>query len=183
MITARETRKLGVHPECLRRLRSAGLLVRIGRGIYALPGAAVTANHSLAVAAVAVPRGVVCLLSALRYHGVGTQSPRQVWLALDRRAARPRAGRQAIRTVRFSGGALAEGITTRVIEGIAVRIYSPAKTVADCFKYRNKIGLDVALEALREALAGRKCTMDELWRYARVCRVAEIMRPYMEAIA
>ncbi len=182
VVSSGEVRSLGIHHEYLRRLCSGGGLVRVGRGLYSLPNAEVTAHHGLAQAAKAVPKGVICLLSALRFHEIGTQSPHEVWLAIDRRAAGPRAKYPKMRIVRFSGKALTEGIDEHTIEGVRVKIYNPAKTVADCFKYRNKIGLDVALEALREAIRLRKCTVDELWNYAKVCRVAEVMRPYMEAI-
>ena len=161
---------------------SRGELVRVERGMYSLPDADVTAHHGLAQAGKIVPRGVICLISALRFHEIGTQAPHEVWIAIDRRAARPRTTHLRMRIMRFSGQALIEGIDEHIIEGVRVKIYNPAKTVADCFKYRNKIGLDVALEALREAINLRKCTIDELWSYAKVNRVAEVMRPYMEAI-
>ena len=182
VVSAGELYSLGIHHEYLRQLCAEGRIVRVGRGRYMLPDAEVTAHHGLAQAGKAVPKGVICLLSALRFHEIGTQLPHDVWVAIDRRAARPRARRPKMRIVRFSGRALTEGVSDYAIEGVPVRIYNPAKTIADCFKYRNKIGLDVALEALREALHLRKCTIDELWRYAKVCRVAVVMRPYMEAM-
>jgi predicted transcriptional regulator of viral defense system len=147
-----------------------------------LPDAEVTANHGLAVAAKAIPKSVICLLSALRYHEIGTQSPQEVWIAIDRRAASPRIKYPKLRIMRFSGMALTEGIEEQNVEGVPVKVYNPAKTVADCFKYRNKVGLDVALEALRDVVHNRRCTIDELWKYAKVCRVAKTMRPYMEAV-
>jgi predicted transcriptional regulator of viral defense system len=147
-----------------------------------LPDAEVTAHHGLAQAGKAVPKSVICLLSALRFHEIGTQAPHQVWVAIDRRAARPQVKHLKMRIVRFSGKALTEGVDEHNIEGVPVRIYNPAKTVADCFKYRNKIGLDVALEALREVVRFRKCTIDDLWRYAKICRVTKTLRPYMESI-
>jgi len=156
--------------------------VRVGHGLYSLPNVDITAHHGLAQLAKAVPKGVICLLSALRFHEIGTQAPYEVWMALDRRAARPRVAHPKTRIVRFSGKALTEGVEEHLIEGVQVRIYRPAKTVADCFKYRNKIGLDVALEALRDVLRGRKCSTDELWKYAKICRVTTTMRSYMEAI-
>lgn len=128
------------------------------------------------------PRGVICLLSAPGFHELGIQSPFEVWLAIDRRAWKPIASSPKLRIVRFSGAALTTGIERQVIEGVAVPIYSPAKTVADCFKYRNKLGLDVPLEALREGLRGRRFTRDELGAHAKVCRVASVMCPYLEAI-
>jgi len=181
VVSASEIRSCGIHPEYLRRLCARGALVRVERGLYRLPDAEVTAHHGLVQAAKAIPRGVVCLLSALRFHEIGTQVPREVWIAIERRSARPRLKHQKVRIVYFSGMAFAEGVEEHVVEGVQVRIYSPAKTVADCFKYRNKIGLDVAIEALRDVLHGRKCSTDELWKYAKICRVTRIMRPYMEA--
>ncbi len=182
IVTTAELAAQGVHHETLRRLCAAKKLIRVGRGLYSLPDGETTAHHSLAQAGKAVPKGIVCLISALRFHEIGTQAPRQVWIAIDRRAARPKISVPRLRIVRFSGNALTEGIKVHRVEGVPVRVYSPAKTVADCFKYRNKIGLDVALEALREVVRERRCTIDELWHFAKICRVAAVMRPYMEAI-
>ncbi len=181
IVGLRDLRERGFHPENLRRLMVEGLIVRVARGVYAPADAEPTSNHSFAQAAKLVPRGVVCLLSALRFHEVGTQSPFEVWLAIDRRARKPRLQSPLIRFVRFSGPAMTQGVQEHILEGISVRIYNVAKTVADCFKYRNKIGLDVAIEALREGLRDRRFTRDELWRYAKVCRVTTVIRPYMEA--
>jgi predicted transcriptional regulator of viral defense system len=167
----------------LKRLEQRGLLVKETRGLYKLPDAEVTENHSLAEACKRVPRGVVCLLSALQFHRLTTQAPSEVWLALERRARAPRERGQPLRLVRMSGRALTEGIEDHRIEGVAVKVYKPAKTVADCFKYRNKIGLDVALEALRDYRQKHRSGMDELWRFAKVCRVERVMRPYLEALA
>ena len=166
----------------LQRLHEQGLLVKEARGLYKLPDAEVTENHSLAEACKRVPRGVVCLLSALQFHKLTTQAPSEVWLALDRKARAPREGGQPLRFVRMSGRALTEGIEDHRIEGVAVKVYKPAKTVADCFKYRNKIGLDVALEALRDYRQKHRAGMDELWRFAKICRVERVMRPYLEAL-
>jgi predicted transcriptional regulator of viral defense system len=134
------------------------------------------------VASRAVPRGVICLLAALSFHGIGTQLPSEVWMAIDRRARRPRLRYPPLRIVRFTGGALTKGIESHTIEGQSVRIYGVAKTLADAFKYRNKIGLDVALEALRQAWQEKRFTIDELDRFARICRVERVMRPYVEAL-
>ena len=183
VLHARDLKPLGIHQEFLCRLCARRLLERTGRGLYRLPDAEVTAHHTLAEAAKAVPKGIVCLISALNFQEIGTQIPHEVWLAIDRRAARPRADYPPLRIVRFSGKSLTEGIETHDVEGVTVRVYSPAKTVVDCFRYRNKIGLDVALEALRESRRGRKCTMDELWRYAKTGRIAKVIRPYLEAMA
>ena len=173
----------GIHPEHLRRLYQRGLLVRMGRGVYILPNARISGNFSLAEVAKKVPRGIICLLSALRFHDIGTQSPSEVWIALDRKSARPQVETPRLRVMRFSEAAFSSGVETHKIDGVNVRVYCPAKTVADCFKYRNKIGLDVAIEALRECRRTRKCKIDDLWKYAKVCRVANVMRPYLETIA
>jgi predicted transcriptional regulator of viral defense system len=142
-----------------------------------------TENHGLALTGAAVPQGVICLLSALRFHGIGTQLPSQVWIAIDRRARRPALKYPPLRVVRYTGAALTEGVREHRVEGQQVRVYGVAKTLADCFKYRNKIGLDVALEALREAWRSRRFTMDELERHARICRVQRVMKPYLEALS
>jgi predicted transcriptional regulator of viral defense system len=173
---------MGIHPEYVRRLTVRGLLVRSGRGLYILPDADVTENHTLAEACKRVPQGVVCLLSALRFHNIGTQMPHEVWLAIDRNASRPRVDYPPLRIMRFSGQALTEGVEVHNIEEVKVKVYSPAKTVVDCFKYRNKTGLDVALEALRYCWHSRRCMMDEFWHFANICRVANVMRPYLESL-
>jgi predicted transcriptional regulator of viral defense system len=162
------------------------LLVRTGRGLYIPADAAATENRSLAEAAKRVPGGVVCLLSALQFHGLTTQLPFEVWLAVDRavdrRTRRPKTEQLPLRLVRFSGPAFNFGTEEQSVEGVRVKVYSPAKTVADCFKFRYKIGLDVALESLRDCWKQRRATMDELYQAARVCRVAKVMRPYLESV-
>jgi predicted transcriptional regulator of viral defense system len=182
VLRLRDLRAQGIHPEHLRRLCARGLLERVGRGLYALANAPLTENRSLAEACLRVPAGVVCLLSALQFHRLTTQLPAEVWLAIDRKARRPKADTLPLRIVRFSGPALHFGVEEHRVEGVPVKVYSPAKTVADCFKYRNKIGLDVALEALRDCWKQRRATMDELWQAARICRVANVMRPYLESL-
>ena len=166
----------------LSRLVAAGKLERVSRGVYGLPGQAISEHRSLAEVAVRVPNGVVCLLSALRVHGIGTQAPHAVWLAIGHRAAVPRIGQPAIRPVRMTGAAFTEGINQLVVDGVSVSVFNAAKTVADCFKYRNKIGLDVALEALRDGWAQRKFTMDEIWHFATLDRMVNVMRPYLESV-
>jgi len=183
MLRPRDLDRYGIPRVYLSRLCERGLLQRINRGLYILPDAVQTEHHTQAEACKLIPNGVLCLLSALRFHKITTQAPFEIWMALKGTAWHPRIERPRIRFVRFSGPAFDAGIEQRKIEGISVKIYNPAKTVADCFKYRNKIGLDVALEALRECRRERKCTNDELWEYAKVCRVARIMKPYLEAIA
>ena len=182
VLRPRDLEAAGIPGSYLARLAHRGLLTRIDRGLYILPDAEVGEHHSLAEASKRLPRGVVCLLSALRYHGLTTQSPSVVWMAIGEKDRQPKAAGRVLRTVRFSGEAQRAGIETHVIDGVTVRIYSPAKTVADCFKYRNKIGVDVAVEALKDCLEQRLCTADELAQYARICRVANVMRPYMEVV-
>ena len=167
----------------LSRLCAVGKLQRIGRGLYVLPGNSATEHHSLVEACKRVPKGVVCLLSALSFHELTTQAPFEVWLAIGENAWRPRLEYPPLRIVHFSQATLNAGVEEHQIEGVSVRVYSPAKTVADCFKYRNKIGLDVAIEALRECRRARQCTMDDLWHYAAICRVRNVMRPYLESLA
>jgi len=172
----------GVHPEAVRRLWKAGELARIGHGLYELRSYDVTEHHSLVEVARRVPHGVICLLSALAFHGLTSQFARAVWIAIDPKARMPRQAGVGLRVVRFSGPALTEGVESHEIEGTTVRVFSAAKTVADCVKDRNKTGPDVALEALREGWRVRRFTMDELRKYARVCRVTNVMRPYIEGM-
>jgi len=173
----------GITRAHLSRLVGDGLVRRESRGIYVLAEHAPTAEHTLAQVAKRVPEGVFCLLTALRLHGLTTQSPAEVWVALPEKARRPRLDYPRLRIARFTGEALTEGIEERRVEGVTLRVYSAAKTVADCFKYRNKIGLDVALEALRDAWNGKRMTSDEIWHYAKIDRVANVMRPYLESLA
>jgi len=182
VLRPRDLDKHGIPRIYLSRLCERGLL-RVGRGLYVLPNADVSEHHTLAEACKRVPHGIVCLLSALRFHGLTTQSPYEVWLAIGSKVWRPQVDYPTFRFVRFSARALEAGVEEHSIEGVTVRVYNPAKTVADCFKYRNKIGLDVALEALCDCRRQRRCTNDELWHYAKICRMANVMRPYMEAIA
>jgi predicted transcriptional regulator of viral defense system len=164
------------------RLCKRGVVQRVGRGLYRLTNAQVTEHQTLTEVCKAIPNGVVCLLSALRFHDLTTQAPFEVWMAIDVKAHLPRTN-LPIKFVRFSGSALSEGVETHWVDGVEVKVYCLAKTIADCFKYRHKIGLDVALEALRECRKSGRCTMDEVWRYAKVCRVSNVMMPYMEAMA
>jgi predicted transcriptional regulator of viral defense system len=166
----------------LARMETRGKIERIGRGLYVLPGTTATLNQSLMEVAKRVPKGVACLLTALRFHELTTQAPSEVWIALPRGAWRPQLQYPPLRVLRYSGASLTAGIETHTIQNVRVRVYGPAKTVADCFKYRNKIGLDVALEALRECWREKKATIEELNRYADVCRVSNVMRPYLESL-
>jgi len=181
-VTSRDLAAAGIHRQVLTRLVAEEQLERVARGLYRLPEQSITEHHALAVAAAAVPQGVVCLLSALQFHRIGSQLPSQVWMALDRRAWHPALRYPPLRIVRYTGAALTEGVESHVLEGRAVHVYDVAKTLADCFKYRNKIGLDVALEALREAWRARRFSMNALDRYAAICRVQRVMRPYVEAL-
>lgn len=183
LLRARDLRPLAIPRRHLARLVAEGVLLRSGRGLYALADAAASEHRSLAEVCARVPAGVVCLLSALRFHGLTTQNPWEVWLAITPASRKPRIDHPPVRVVRFSGPAFTEGVEYHRIDGIAVKIYSPAKTVADCFKYRNKIGVDVAIEALRDAWSKRAATADQLWQFAKVCRVTNVMRPYLETIA
>ena len=183
ILRARDAEENGIARTYLQLAVRRGLLTRVGRGLYSLPEAEASEQRSLVEIAKRVPGGVVCLLSALQFHGLTTQSPSEVWLAIGEKARKPKAEYPPLRIVRFSGKALTEGVAEQGIEGVTVRVTNPAKTVADCFKYRNKIGLDVALEALRDCRRKRKATADELWQYAKVCRVTNVMRPYLEAVA
>ena len=182
ILRTRDLEAHGIWRANLRDYVEQGVLTRVGRGLYTLVGVEAGENHSLAEVGKRVPQGTVCLLSALRFHELTTQQPHETWLALDGKARSPKTDSLALRIVRFTGSALSEGREEHVIEGVPVKIYNPAKTVADCFKFRNKIGLDVALEALRETWRARRCGMSELMRYARVCRVANVMRPYLESL-
>lgn len=183
LIRPRDLEPIGISRISLTRAVRRGQLERVGRGLYGLPGRQVSEHGALAEVARRVPKGVVCLLSALRFHGLTTQAPFEVWLAIENKAITPKLDYPPLRIVRFSGAALTEGVDEHVVDDVTVRITCIAKTVADCFKYRNKIGLDVALEALREAWHEKRMTGDDLWRYAKVCRVANVMRPYLDSLS
>jgi len=182
LLRARDVAALSLPTIILSRLVRDGRLRRVGRGVYARPDRPLSEHISLAEVALRVPRGVICLLSALRIHGLGTQIPHQVWLAIPQNSPTPRVDRPSLRPVRMSGHALTEGIQSMRIDGLDVPIFNAAKTIADCFKYRNKIGIDVALEALRDGWEQRKVSMDELSHYAGIDRVSNVMRPYVESI-
>jgi len=182
IVRASDLERYGIPRVYLTRLCQKGLVERVGRGLYRLARAETSEHITLAEAAKLVPNGVVCLLSALSFHGLTTQIPHEVWMAIDVKARRPKVAGVPLRIVRFSGKALTAGVEIHRIDGVPVKITCPAKTVADCFKYRNKIGLDVALEALRECRRQRKCSLEDLWHYAKICRVANVMKPYLEAI-
>jgi predicted transcriptional regulator of viral defense system len=182
LIRPRDVEAEGIHREYLLRLYRNGDLARVGRGLYALPGTQTSESISLAEVAKRIPNAVVCLISALQFHNLTTQIAPQVWIAIENKKWEPTLDYPPLEIVRLTGRAFSFGVEEHEVNRITVKVYSPAKTVADCFKFRNKIGLDVALEALRETWRSRKATMDELWEAAKVCRVANVMRPYLEAI-
>ncbi len=182
LVRPKDLNQHGIPVIYLRRLLHRGELVQPARGVYAVTGHEPTLHHSLAMVSKRIPRGVVCLLSALAYHEIGTQLPSVVWLAIDQRSRPLVTTDLPAKIVRFSAQSLVEGVEEHSVEGVTVRITNPAKTVADCFKFRNKVGLDIALEALRDAWRKRKVTMVELDRFAATNRVTNVMRPYLEML-
>jgi predicted transcriptional regulator of viral defense system len=178
---SRDLAARGITGRQLQRLVAAGQVERLGRGLYRAREAEVSEHHTLLQAALLVPKGVVCLLSALRFHGLSTQSPFEVWLALENKSWRPQTSDVPLRLHYFSGRAFTAGIEEHQLAGVSVKIYGAAKTVADCFKFRHKIGLDVALEALRDYLRLR-LPEQYLWHYAEICRVQKVIQPYLEAL-
>jgi predicted transcriptional regulator of viral defense system len=172
----------GIPRNYLTRMVRRGQLQKLGRGLYAAETLPASEHISLLEVSRKAPKAVICLLSALRFHEIGTQVPHEVWIAIDVKAWTPRIESPAIRIVRFSGDALHFGIEHRRISGVEIRVYNPAKTVADCFKFRNKIGSDVALEALRDCYRQKKASINELWEGAKICRVANVMKPYLESL-
>ncbi|MCX7865987.1 MAG: type IV toxin-antitoxin system AbiEi family antitoxin domain-containing protein [Limisphaera sp.] len=179
----RDAARLGLSAYSLQRLVARGEVEKIGPGLYRLAEAEPSEMETIAMVAATVPAGIICLLSALRIHGIGTQAPHEVWLGMDRKARKPVRLPARVRIVRFSGPMLTYGVKTQRVLGVPVRVTSPARTVVDCFRYRNKIGLDVAIEALRESLRSRLVTADEILRTADVCRARTVVRPYLEAMA
>lgn len=182
VLRPRDLETVGISGVYLNKLYAEGLLDRPSRGLYTLAGDEPSEHRTIAEVSKRVPHGIVCLLSALGFHELTTQAPFEVWLAIDGKARQPQLDYPPIRIVRFSGQALSYGVEKHAIDGVEVRIYSPAKTVADCFKYRNKIGLNVAIEALRDCLQRKRATVDEIWEAAKVCRMSNVMRPYLEAV-
>lgn len=183
ILRPRDLKSKGIPRSYLSRLVAEGLLHRSGRGIYVSTEADITEFQSLAEVARRIPHGVICLLSALQVHELTTEFAHEVWIAINRTARIPKVDYPTIRTVRFSDAAFGYGIETRSVGKTEVRVYSAAKTVADCFKYRNKLGIDVATQALRDCWRLRKATMDQLWDAAKVCRMSNVMRPYLESLS
>jgi len=182
IITCTDLEEHGLPRRYLSRLHERGALDRVGRGLYVLPNREITEHHDLAIVAKRLPVGVICLLSALRFYDLTTQSPFEVWVALPSESWEPKRDTVPLRTVRMSGQALTAGVTEHIVQNVPVRVFAPTKTVADCFKFRSLVGLDVALEALREFRRSGTGSMDELWHYAGICRVQTVMRPYLEAV-
>ena len=174
--------RAGIHPGTLYALRDSGKLEVVSRGVYRLADGPPPGNPDLLTVATRVPRGVICLISALAYHDLTTQIPHEVHVALPRGAEEPRLDHPPIATYRFGGEAFTEGVETHKLDGVPVRVYSPEKTLADCFKFRNKVGLDTVVEAVRLYHEGRKVKVNDLMRYAAICRVSRIIRPYLEAL-
>ena len=179
----KELEARGISRSHLARLVAQGLVVRQARGIYTAAGHEPTATHTLAQVAKRRPDAIFCLITALRFHALTTQTASEVWIALSEKARQPQLDSPRLRVARFSGLALTEGIEVHRVEGVPIRVYSAAKTVADCFKYRHKIGIDVAVEALRDFSRKHRSSANELARYARICRVSRVMQPYLDSIA
>ena len=182
VLRAADVREQGWSPQLLIRLHQAGKLHRLGRGLYGLPDAEITEHQTLIEVCQRVPKAVLCLLSALQFHEIGTQLPHEVWIALPEGTQAPALSYPKLRIMRLRGAAYSDGIQTVTEQGVPIRVYSAAKTLTDCFKFRNKIGLDVALEALKDAWRSRKVTMDELSHFAKINRVERVMQPYLEAV-
>jgi len=182
VVRARDFDAVGVPRVTLRRLTKEGVLINPARGYYQLAGAELSGTHSLAEAAQAAPSGVVALLSALQFHRLTTQTPHQVWMLLPSNAWVPRDPPVSLKIIRANAKVLSSGVERHLIDGVPVAMTSPAKTIADCFKHRSKVGLDVALEALREGLRRKRATADDIWRFAVIDRVGNVMRPYLEGV-
>ena len=182
ILRPRDVRSKGHSVAYLQRLVAKGRLVKLGRGQYALPDREATEYDTLAVTAKRYPGTVVCLLSALRFHELTTQSPGAIWLAVEGSKLAPANTPTTVQVVRMSNLSFQGGITTHVLGQVPVRIYDPAKTVADCFKFRNRVGMDIAVEALKDCLAQQLATPAKIWKFAEICRVKTIVKPYLEAL-
>jgi predicted transcriptional regulator of viral defense system len=183
IIRAQDVDAAGIPRNYLSRLVKRGKLQKLGRGIYAAVTLPASEHISLLEVSRKVPKAVICLLSALQFHEIGMQVPHEIWIAIDVKAWAPQIDSPAIRIVRFSGQALIFGVEQKRINGLEIRVFNPAKTVADCFKFRHKIGTDIALEALRDCYRQKKASMNELWEAAKICRVANVMKPYLESLS
>lgn len=167
----------------LARLVKEGRMTLLSRGLYALPDRDSSEQSTLAEIIIKHPQSIFCLLTALQIHGVGTQAPHQVWIAIDVKARRPTDKYLPLKVVRFSEDSLSSGVETMTVDGVVqAQVTCLEKTIADCFKFRNKIGIDIAIEALQDAWRNKRISMDELWKFAKICRVANVMKPYLESL-
>ena len=182
LVRPRDLAAMGLPKDYLYQLAKAGVLEQVGRGLYRWPGVETNEHQSLIEVAKKVPHGVIALLSALRFHEMTSQNPHEVWMAIERKSRRPNIESPVVRWVYFSEVAMTEGVEEHQLNGGVVKVFNAAKTVADCFKYRNKIGLDIALEALRDGWTKKRFTMDDLYYYAKICRVQNVIRPYLESL-
>ena len=182
VIRSREISGNGVDRKTIQRMVDSGEISRVSRGLYSLPDADPHSHQSLVEAQKTIESGVICLLSALSFHQIGTQTPREVWMAVPRGTRTLRSGSLPTQVVTISGPAFSEGVEEHELSGMKIRVYSPSKTVADCFKFRNKVGTDIAIEALRDVLRAGMASADELLRYAEICRVRRVMTPYLESM-
>ena len=182
VVRPRDLVERGLSKDYLYILEKEGMIERVCRGLYQWPNKDLGRHQSLIEVSKLAPNAVVALLSALNYHNITTQNPHKIWLAIDGKAWRPEINYPPVHFVTMSGEAMRSGIEKHSIDGVTIKVFCLAKTVVDCFKYRNKIGLDVALEALREGWSSRQFTMDELLHYAEICRVKKVMQPYIESL-
>ncbi len=182
MLRTSEALRVGIHPRTLYGLRDAGIIERLSRGLYRLVETPPLGNPDLITVALKVPKGVICLVSALAFHNLTIQVPHKVYLALPRESRKPRLRYPPLQVFEFGSEVFPAGIEVHELDGVSVRVYSPEKTLADCFKYRNKLGLDVAIEALKLYAERRNVKVGEITRYAQICRVAKVMRPYLEVV-
>lgn len=182
LLRAGDLEAIDVPRVVLSRLTAAGQLEKIGPGLYRLPSQSGSEHEGLIAVATKVPQAVFCLFTALQFHELTTQLPRQVWIAMPHGSHAPRIAYPPLKMVQFTGEAYTAGVEEVERDGVKLRVYGVAKTVADCFKHRNKVGLDVALEALKDARARKGASVDDIWRFAKICRVTNVMRPYLESI-
>lgn len=182
VIRTSEALRIGIHPRTLYALRDSGVLEQLSRGVYRLANGSVLSNPDLVTVAVRVPQAVLCLISALAFHEITTQIPNAVYIALARGAEVPRLDYPPLAVHHFSGESFTAGVEQHPVDGVTLRVYSPEKTLADCFKFRNRIGMDVVLEALRLYRLRREFKPEELLEFARICRVEKIMMPYLDSL-
>jgi predicted transcriptional regulator of viral defense system len=182
MVKAMDIEASGISRNYLYTLNKEGLLQKKARGVYTLPDYPVTEHYDIIEITKRAPNAVICLISALSFHNITTQIPHEIWITVPRGSWRPNIDNPPLNLTYVSGEAYSYGIIEHEISGVGVKVYTPAKTVADCFKFRNKVGLDVAIEALKETWRSKKATMDEMMDAAKICKVSKIMRPYLEAI-